>query len=836
MGDKPNMLYEGIEISDCSDAEDLAVINKKQTGYAHHAVEKQTRTKVNRGRTNETYIKANHLIHSKMKTQDFAAILDELKRLLNEFRRNQKFYEGRGTPLSVLQAIDFLHAELVQGKAEIDPKKKKSASREINQIKKLVAPAHEEFAEEIAKLKDEIDFHKLEEVTDEAVEETQSNVLPTPSISHAPAAVQRAPEAKRVVDEEIDFRARLTLSLDERRKFWLLPKTKAGQQGEKREKGPRTGTRAAQKALARKNIQSEEGAYDNFSLKPEALKHFIRDIYARRGAFDRETLEQELGRTNYALENVTESLLKPELGILAVHLQLERLREDPMPSIDDLGALLSSLRSLVDSLRNNENPVINFNREEQQPFTEAEVLRQLNSFVAQTIEDVETLIKLVDPFAPELPQRLTQEVELIDFLFDFEEFVRALPAEAGAASSLAIAARIVSLIYHISDDFLFSCKPLSEIFEQESISKTVAEYADFIYGASKDDRLTAKIRICQAFNMALNLHDLDKAHAQLIAAQKLGPAVTSDRNLVALFNRALAQLGIAAFRKMSLEKCKFYLFELLSSEDPDTILAQYSIKTERALDLPDPNSTFPYHVHINIKEAKAAFLFASVLTESARTVSYQENPQLSTANKVFTRFLEARAANPTLSVKNDPLDAVFTLYRRIIQFDPAGALSALKGTPLLSSPGKLCDYLAGQARLECLNCYLERLKIEPKTTLDLNDLASLFGFEIAVLKRLLTDKIDSGDLQAKIDENKALLFVNSGLRSILKGDREYDILESLRSFNNLNERIKQVQLATDTKKGTKSYDVCSLIAKKFEPLEKSFHFNYDFAFFKRQAG
>lgn len=834
--------YLDIEISECSDAEDLQMLLTSRVAPAAAGPAKPTRARVNRGKKNEIYIKGNHTIRSKFKVLDMAAIYDELNKIMAEYKRNARFYEGKGTPLSVLQAIDFLNTEVVQGKAEIDQKRKKALSKEINQIKKTVAAAYGEFEEEINQLKSQIDFQKLEEMTDEVEETAEVQTITTaPDQSVLARPADEAAKKRQVDDEEVDFSKRLTLSKEDRRKFWLLTK-KSDRQEETQGKPTRAANRQRPAGRQRPKPSAAAGAaqagsdaqLDGFSLTPESLKAYIREVYTHRSGADRESLEKDVKQLSYALENLSDDQMKGELVLLSLQQQMELVRDAPMPEPDSLDQCLALLKTFLDLVKSKASPITNYNRDDNHVFSEVELLKQLNSLVNQLTEEIEVSIKLSDPFDKHVAARLVQEIELIDFLFDYEEYVAGIADEAAGTIHLHVCARIIQLIHHISDDFVFNCRPLSEIFDEESISQTVTKYAQIVYAKSTLDKLTARVRLCHAFNMAINLQDLDGAVKHLTEAQKLGVQVSSDKYLVALFNRAIAQFGVASFKKQNLEGCKYYLFELLNSGNAEGLLSQYSITREKVLDLPDPLSNFPYHMHINLEEAKAAFLISSVLTESAKTVLFQDNLSGCQANKVFVSFLESHHSSLFVNSPRNIFDQIFSFYRKIVQTDPQASLAQIADVKYFSQLETFAGFVSQQVRKECLSCYIERIKSEPRTALSVQDLSSLFGIGQTELVKALGDRIATGDLQAKLDDARAIVHFNNGLRSILKGEKEYEILESLRSFAQLNEKIQSAKGQTEGKKGSKAYDVFSFIGKKFDAQEKTFHFNYDFAFFKRQ--
>lgn len=833
-----NPFYYDIEISACSDAEDLEIITNKRPTQTEQTTGKSKKPKLNRGKKNEIYIKGNTLIRSRIKTLDLSCVLDELTKIMSEYKRNMKFYEGKGTPLSILQVVDFLHEQLVLGKTEIDSKKKKAFSKELNQIKKSVSSAFKDFEEEIATAKTATDFSKLEEMNDE-IEGEEETAEVGQTVEGTGAVIVKQHTVHRHVEEEevVDFNKRLTMNKEDRRKFWLLSKKVEKTDHERKiERGPRQANKQKRVVQVKKPTGQEINQFEHFNLSVENLKNFVKEIYSRRSGFDMESLSQDLEKLNYALENVSEASTKAELLMLIIYLQIELARESTMPATELLEACLCNLKQLMEFLRDEQVVIQNHNKDESRNYTHSELLRQFNGYVNQVTEELDFSLKLTDPFDQQLPERLAQETEFVEFLFSYQELLASLDEQKVGLTHIEVCAKIIQFIHHISDDFVLNCEILSDIFENESISQTVKNYANIIYQKSSNQKLLAKVKLSHTFNVAINLKNLGEANALMVSTQRLACHISSDKNLTALFNRTLAQMGIASFKQNNFEKCKFYLFELLSAENTEVLLSQFSVASENAIDLPDPMSVFPYHMHINLEEARAAFLIASVLTESAKTVLYQDNLQFCGANKCFVKFLESHHSSMFVNSPANVFDRIFSFYRKIVQFDAVAAMAQIEDVKYFSGIEGFEEFVTKQAKLECLNCYLEKLKNDPKNAFSISDFSNLFGIEKNELVRILEAKINEGNLQAKIDISKDTIFINNALGSILKGDREFDILESLKYFAQLNQKLKSTKDKSEGKKGSKVFDISSFIARKFDNQEKNFNFTYDYAFFKRQVG
>jgi hypothetical protein len=820
--------YNDIDISECSDLEDQLFLNNKSSQQTVQAKPKKATTR----EKNELYIKANSSIRNKMKNLDLAAVLTELTKLTAEFRKNSKSSDPKNTPLSVLQVVDFLNEQFVNGGVTIDSKKKKTFSKELNLIKKGVAALHFELSGEIDSAKATLDFAKLESMEDaEALEEEAVQTADGPV--RVVAKVEEREVQRSEFQNEIDFSKRLALSKEDRRKFWLLKKSDKGEAKVAQKEGQRAGRQRALKKRVGHGGEGETGQVDQLDLSEEGLRGFIREVVVEKSLLDEEGLERVLNKLNGALETVTDPSNKAELLMLGFYLQTRLAQERVMPSPEFLETCLDNLQQLLETFQDKTLRVRNSSHEDTVHYSKLDLIRQFNGYVNMYGDEVDFFVKLTHPFDKEAHAILRQEIEFVDFLFLYLGFLNDQDEPLFADFANETRVKIMHLVHHVSDDFVLSCEALFQIFESESISSTVKEFSRLVGQANPSPRTLAKLKLFCAFNLAINLRSVDEAYAMMEEAMQVGVPLSNDRYTTALFNRTLVQLGVASFKRNDPCKCKMFLHDLFVAENVNELLAQYSVSEENVLELPDPLSYFPYHMHLNLEEARAAFLFSSVLTESSRTLANREALGESRANRVFVKFLESYQNSMFVTSPTNTFDCIFAFYSRIVAFDSEAALEQVKAIKYFSQNEEFESFVSEQTKRECLNCYLERLKGESKCSFLVQNLATLFGIECKALLQILKTKIEEGNVQAKLDDNDSMIHFNSQLPSLVRNDREMEVIESLQLFSQLNKRIESYR-ADANKKGSKFQDISSFISKNFEMQDNFFNFNYDFAFLKRQ--
>jgi translation initiation factor 3 subunit C len=110
-----------------------------------------------------------------------------------------------------------------------------------------------------------------------------------------------------------------------------------------------------------------------------------------------------------------------------------------------------------------------------------------------------------------------------------------------------------------------------------------------------------------------------------------------------LYNRAVAQLGLSAFRIGQLTDCYFALSELCGSGRAKELLAQgvnaqkygATVEQERF----ERRRLLPPHMHIALEQLEAAFLTASVIFE-VPTVTAAVEPKRRVYSKALRRLFD----------------------------------------------------------------------------------------------------------------------------------------------------------------------------------------------------
>lgn len=112
-----------------------------------------------------------------------------------------------------------------------------------------------------------------------------------------------------------------------------------------------------------------------------------------------------------------------------------------------------------------------------------------------------------------------------------------------------------------------------------------------------------------------------------------------------LYNRALMQFGLAAFRTGDIEQCRAHMGDMMSTQRYRELLGQsiqrYNMQLSPEQELLEKRRLLPFHMHVNPELLEAAYLTSCMLVEIPLLASVDsEEQRRKIASKTFKRLLD----------------------------------------------------------------------------------------------------------------------------------------------------------------------------------------------------
>lgn len=705
-------------------------------------------------------------IKGKVAEKDFSGVFGEFETLNRELGKMQHIIDVEGTPVVYLRILHELNTIVQDDEAVSDLNKENSAS--LKKLKQRLKKVHSTYEDEIKAAEESGELFKEEEkeevelVTDYGTTEESE-------------------------DEEMDFEKRLTLSKEERRKFWMV-KEKDKKAVKKKDRTKKVGKK---KPKIFKKFLHEEEEFEKFDTSDKSVMTKLETIYAAKASFK----EAETARTSRFLAYVTRKLSsdirKAETLFLLINLNFEEIKFTGIAECDLWDNLLTNIKRLFKLLKVDDLELRNYYSADELTYKRADLLSLFATIVNKF--DVETSygLKLSDPFNMDYVRRLNQELKLVDFLqsmrtfFEEDEDVR---NKNKLLSDISFAE--LQHIYHMSNDLVINSDLISKLFGEVSIEARVKELVSFITDNCKDEPTCYKARLFGIFNAILNGKELNTAKNSLLELLTI-PTVRNDKDAISCFNRCLLLLGTSFFAVGDFLATKECLFELLNSRNVENLLAQYDPNSTNVLDTIDPLTVMPYHMHLNIEEAETCFLIASIVTESHATVIDSDAGRTNSLNKKLRSFLSKYESTFFVNSVDSTSDCIFMVFREILRCNVARASEYISKIGYLTDKEHCLTALKKNIKTECFNVYVEKLKNEQRTSFNINDLGNIFQLPVDELKKVIRGKISRGQLSGVWDKSEEIFFVNNALNEFYNTEEEIGLLTSLKSVYGFNERVKE---------------------------------------------
>ncbi|KAI8063594.1 eukaryotic translation initiation factor 3 subunit 8 N-terminus-domain-containing protein [Gongronella butleri] len=387
-------------------------------------------------------------------------------------------------------------------------------------------------------------------------------------------------------------------------------------------------------------------------------------------------------------------------------------------------------------------------------------------FIERLDEEFTKSLQAIDPHTPDYIDRLRDEPSLYALLVRSQSYFE--KHEQLAASLPRVIVRRLDHLYYKPEQVIRSieaaaramlpAKVDTKLIVADSPAQLIHELCTFLYNQTVS-MLRTRAMLCHIFHFALH-NQFHKARDMLLMSHLQESIHQADVATQILYNRAVVQIGLSAFRQGLIKEAHACLQEIQGTGRAKELLAQ-GIQQNRygqqqvspELEQLERQRQLPFHMHINLELLECVFLTCSMLLEIPGQAQTGPNSK-KFISKPFRRLLDFNERQAFTGPPENTRDHIMSAAKALASGEWERArdfILAIKVWDLLPDTDAIKAMLVRKIQEEGLRTYLFTYA-SYYSTLGLTQLSTMFDLPTQAIASIVAKLIWNEELAASLDQ------------------------------------------------------------------------------------